>query len=76
MNASAVGLVVASVFKMMFQARSISRFPDYSLGIGLLAFAAVEFVEMPTKTLTLIQAPLVVVAGGVLGLVGAAAGAH
>ena len=76
LNASAVGLVVASVFKMMFQARSISRFPDYSLGIGLLAFAAVEFVEMPTKTLTLIQAPLVVVAGGVLGLVGAAAGAH
>ncbi|XRA99064.1 chromate ion transporter [Pycnococcus provasolii] len=76
LNASAVGLIVASVFKMMFSARGISRFPDFSLGIGLVAFAGVEFVKLDNKVLSQIQAPIVVVCGGILGLIAAAAGAH
>lgn len=62
LNAAAVGLVVAAVFQMYNKVRDISVFPDASVAIGILGYTAVEHFG--------VQAPLAVVCGGVLGLIG------
>lgn len=65
LNAAAVGLVLASVFRMTIDVYSISPFPTASLCIGLLAFAAVDQLKL--------FEPGVVLAGGVLGIIAWAA---
>ena len=66
LNSSAVGLVVAAVFAMAFKIRDISPFPDASVCIGFLAFYATHFMKR--------DAPLVVAASGVLGIIAWATG--
>jgi hypothetical protein len=46
MNASSVGLILASVFKMTVDVYSISPFPTASLCIGLFAFTAVDQLQV------------------------------
>ncbi len=60
-NATAVGLILASVFNMTVNVYSISPFPTASLCIGLFAFTAVDQLQ--------IFEPLVVAAGILLGLI-------
>lgn len=62
MNAVGVGLILASVFKMVVDVYRISPFPTASLCIGLFAFTAVDSLK--------IFEPLVVVGGILLGLLG------
>jgi chromate transporter len=61
-NSAAVGLVVASVFQMMLDVLRLSPFPNATLGIGIIAYTAVDVFKL--------FEPAVVVAGGVLGLLG------
>ncbi|KAJ9527912.1 hypothetical protein QJQ45_005640 [Haematococcus lacustris] len=61
MNATSVGLILASVFKMTVDVYSISPFPTSSLCIALFAFAAVDQLQ--------IFEPIVVVAGIALGAI-------
>ena len=65
LNSAAVGLIVASVFQLTLNAYSTSPFPITSICIGIIAFAATDVLVVP--------APLVVVGGGVLGVIGWAA---
>ena len=90
LNSSAVGLVVAAVFQMSFKVRSLSPMPDASVVIGILAFYATHFgVPQFWKALSVadeknegpvslppwkMPAPLAILAGGVLGLIGWGAG--
>ncbi len=46
MNAAAVGLILASVFKMTVDVYKISPFPYASLCIGLFAFTAVDQLQV------------------------------
>ena len=69
LNASAVGLVVAAVFSIAFKVKDISPFPNASVCIGLICTFCAHIIKLPPGTWSLIQAPLVVVLGGLLGLV-------
>lgn len=66
LNSSAVGLIITSVFQLTLTAYVSSPFPHTSICIGIIAFAATEVLVIP--------APFVVVGGGVLGIIGWAAG--
>lgn len=65
LNSAAVGLIVASVFQLTLQAWSTSPFPTTSICIGMLVFGATEVLGCP--------APLAVIGGGVIGVIGWAA---
>lgn len=65
LNASAVGLIVASVFQLTLSAWSTSPFPTTSICIGMLVYGATEVLSVP--------APFAVVGGGVIGIIGWAA---
>jgi chromate transporter len=69
LNASAVGLVVAAVFSIAFKVKDISPFPNASVCIGLICTFCAHVIKLPPGTWSLIQAPLVVVLGGLLGLI-------
>lgn len=69
LNASAVGLVVAAAFNIAFKVKSLSPFPNATVCIGMICTFCVHVVKLPRGTWTLIQAPLVVVLGGLLGLI-------
>merc|ERR1712137_718497 len=66
-NASAVGLIVSAMFQIAFKVRSNSPFPNASVCIGIICTFFAHTVHLPTGTLSLIQAPLVVLLGGLLG---------
>eukprot|EP00775_Hariotina_reticulata_P008009 gene8009-8207_t len=61
LNAAGVGLIVASVFSLMFGALSVSDFQKTSLCIGVIAFTAVDQLK--------IFEPAVVLGGVVLGVI-------
>lgn len=65
LNAAAVGLIVASVFQLTLSAWTTSPFPTTSICIGMLVYGATEVLKVP--------APLAVVGGGVVGVIGWAA---
>ncbi|GMH33315.1 hypothetical protein BSKO_01149 [Bryopsis sp. KO-2023] len=62
LNAAAVGLIITAVFVMLFKVVNRSSFPSTSVGIGIIGFALVDIFK--------VQAPLIVVGGGVMGLIG------
>lgn len=74
LNAAAVGLLAAAVVQMAAAVREKNTKPDgavpreASTCIGLVAFWAVHWLKLPNPTLTRLQAPIVVVSGGVLGI--------
>jgi chromate transporter len=76
LNASAVGLVVAAVFNIAFKVRSLSPFPEASVCIGVICTFCAHIVKLPPGPWTLVQAPLVVLAGGLLGLIAHGTGMH
>mmetsp|Transcript_23493 Transcript_23493/g.39353 ORF Transcript_23493/g.39353 Transcript_23493/m.39353 type:complete len:433 (-) Transcript_23493:498-1796(-) len=61
LNASSVGLIVASCFQMALKVRSISPFPDASLLIGMASFCFVHLYNLP--------APLAIAICGGFGVV-------
>jgi len=69
LNASAVGLIVAAVFNIAFKVKSLSPFPNASVCIGMICTFCAHIVKLPQGTWTMMQAPLVVVLGGLLGLI-------
>ena len=69
LNASAVGLIVAAVFNMAFKVKSLSPFPNASVCIGMICTFCAHIVKLPQGTWTMIQAPLVIVLDGLLGLI-------
>lgn len=66
LNASGVGLIIASVFSLALGALGVSDFKVTSLCIGVIAFTAVDQLK--------IFEPAVVVGGGVIGIIAWAAG--
>jgi chromate transporter len=62
LNSAAVGLIIASVFQLTLTAYISSPFPKTSICIGIIAFAATDVLN--------IWAPVVVVFGGLLGVLG------
>jgi chromate transporter len=76
LNASAVGLVVAAVFNIAFKVRSLSPFPEASVCIGVICTFCAHIVKLPSGSWTLVQAPLVVLVGGLLGLIAHGTGMH
>ena len=74
LNASAVGLVVAAAVNIAFKVKSLSPFPNASVCIGMICTFCVHVIKLPRGTWTLIQAPLVIVLGGLLGLIAHGAG--
>lgn len=68
MNAAAVGLILASVFKMTVDVYGISPFPTSSLCIALFAFTAVDSLK--------IFEPWVVIGGIALGIIAWAGKMH
>jgi len=66
LNSAAVGLVVAACFGMAIKVHSISPFPSSTVVIGMLAFVAVHLYKQ--------QAPAVIGASGVLGIIAWAVG--
>ncbi|KAG7668186.1 hypothetical protein NADE_008667 [Nannochloris sp. 'desiccata'] len=62
LNSTAVGLIIASVFQLSLNAYISSPFPKTSICIGIIAFAATDVLKIP--------APLVVLGGAVLGVLG------
>ena len=69
LNASAVGLVIAAAISIVLKVRSLSPFPNATVCIGLICLFGAHIVKLPQGAWSLAQAPLVVVAGGLLGLV-------
>lgn len=67
-NAAAVGLIVAAVFQLGMKVHSNSPIPDASICIGIIGFVLVDALD--------VSAPLVVLLGAVLGVVGWAAKMH
>mmetsp|Transcript_95603 Transcript_95603/g.247201 ORF Transcript_95603/g.247201 Transcript_95603/m.247201 type:complete len:476 (-) Transcript_95603:190-1617(-) len=78
LNAAAVGLLVASVVQMGASVRENNTKPsgaipkEASTCIGLIAFWGVHFLKVPNPMVARIQAPLVVVGGGLVGIVAGA----
>lgn len=66
LNASGVGLIIASVFSLALGALGVSDLKSTSLCIGVIAFTAVDQLKC--------FEPGVVVGGGVMGIVAWAAG--
>ncbi|GAQ86165.1 chromate transporter [Klebsormidium nitens] len=60
-NATAIGLIYASVFQLGLKAFVISPFPNASIVIGILGYVAVSAFNM--------WAPVAILAGGVLGII-------
>lgn len=56
-----MGLVVAAMFKMLLQVHGVSPIPSASLAIGIASYTAVATFKL--------EAPLAVIAGGVLGAI-------
>jgi len=67
LNASAVGLIVAAMFQIAFKVKSISPFPNASVCIGIICTFCAHIVHLPRGMWSLIQAPLVILLGGLLG---------
>lgn len=61
LNAAGIGLIIASVFSLMFGALSVSAFRMTSICIGVVAFTAVDQLKM--------FEPAVVLGGAVLGII-------
>ena len=68
LNASAVGLVVAAAFNIAFKVRALSPFPNATTSIALICAFCAHIIKLPPGWWTLLQAPLVIVLGGLLGL--------
>ena len=68
LNASAVGLVVSAALTIALKVRALSPFPNATVCIGLICAFGAHVVELPKGAWTLVQAPIVVVVGGLLGL--------
>jgi len=74
LNAAAVGLLIASLVQMAASVREVNTKPqgaiprEASTCIGLLAFWAIHWLKLSRPTLSQIQAPVVVVAAGILGI--------
>ena len=66
LNAAAVGLVTSAAISLAISLRAQSPFPDATVAIGMVVFAATEVLKVPV--------PLAVLGGGVLGVVAWAAG--
>lgn len=62
LNAAAVGLIVTAVFSMFLSVVGRSSFPHTSVGIGIIAFALGDIYK--------VQAPLIILLGGLTGLLG------
>ena len=73
LNASAVGLVVSAAVSIVLKVIEASPFPKATVCIGLMCAFGSHVVQLPKGTLTLIQAPIVIVVGGLLGLLAHAA---
>ena len=73
LNASAVGLVVSAAVSIVLKVIEASPFPKATVCIGLICAFGSHVVQLPKGTLTLIQAPIVIVVGGLLGLLAHAA---
>mmetsp|Transcript_91889 Transcript_91889/g.163588 ORF Transcript_91889/g.163588 Transcript_91889/m.163588 type:complete len:460 (+) Transcript_91889:47-1426(+) len=75
LNAAAVGLLVAALVQMAAAVRETGTKPEgaspreASTCIGLLAFWGVHWLKLPKPALSQIQAPLVITAAGLLGIV-------
>jgi chromate transporter len=67
-NATAIGLIYASVFQLGLKAFSISPFPNASIVIGILGYCATSKFDVP--------APVAILSGGVLGIIAWATGCH
>lgn len=73
LNAAAVGLLLASLVQMASQVRENNTKPEGAIPkeasscIGLMAFWAVHWLKLPAALAT-VQAPMVVVVGGLLGI--------
>ncbi|GAQ86163.1 chromate transporter [Klebsormidium nitens] len=67
-NATAIGLIYASVFQLGLKAFALSPFPNASIVIGIVGYCATAFFEVP--------APVAILTGGVLGVVGWATNCH
>ena len=73
LNASAVGLVVSAAVSIVLKVIEASPFPKATVCIGLMCAFGSHVVQLPKGALTLIQAPIVIVVGGLLGLLAHAA---
>mmetsp|Transcript_49324 Transcript_49324/g.142945 ORF Transcript_49324/g.142945 Transcript_49324/m.142945 type:complete len:502 (+) Transcript_49324:128-1633(+) len=75
LNAAAVGLLIASLVQMAAGVRENNTKPqgpiprEASTCIGLVAFWAVHWLKIPNATLTQIQAPIVIVVAGLVGII-------
>ncbi|KAL3145700.1 hypothetical protein ABBQ32_003233 [Trebouxia sp. C0010 RCD-2024] len=67
-NAAAVGLIVAAVFQLGMKVHSNSPIPDASMCIGIIGFVLVDALD--------VSAPMVVLLGAVLGVIGWATKMH
>jgi len=73
-NAAAVGLLIASLVQMATSVREVNTKPagviprEASTCIGLLAFWGVHWLKLPSAVFSRIQAPVVIVACGILGI--------
>ena len=74
LNASAVGLVVAAAMQMFLKVRENSPFPKFAVVIGMLTLFGTRYVKLPNPKLVVLQAPIVVAFGGLLGIVAWATG--
>ena len=74
LNASAVGLVVAAAMKLFLKVRENSPFPKFAVVIGMLTLFGTRYVKLPNPKLVVLQAPIVVAFGGLLGIVAWATG--
>jgi len=74
LNASAVGLILASAFTMTFRVRANSSFPNATICIGILAYAVANLLQPKHHLLKILLAPIAVVMSGVLGIVAWATG--
>lgn len=69
LNASAVGLVVAAAVQMFLKVRENSPFPKFAVVIGMLTLFGTRYVKLPNPKLVILQAPIVVAFGGLLGII-------
>lgn len=68
LNAAGIGLIVISVIQLTLNAWNKSPFPDTTICIGIIAYGCSRILKVP--------APIVVLGGAVLGIIGWAAGMH
>lgn len=75
LNSTAVGLIFASVFSLGLKAYGASPFPTASVAIGMMGFWAARFLRFPGSW-AILQPPLAVAGGAVLGVIAWAADCH